>query len=709
MYKNIELSCNLSNLLLDKYTISVNNVKENIEYINLACSFDIETTSFYTQDYTKTALMYAFGIGVNGRVYIGRDFNDLRNALQKIKEHYKLSDTRKLIIYVHNLSYEFQFIRKELNIKPNSVFQIDNRKVVKCELLDYNIILKCSYLLSNKSLEWLGNSLHKYKVNKLIGDLDYNIIRHPKTELRSKEIHYLINDNLVVMSYIQELLEDYKNISKIPLTSTGFVRNKVRYNCLGLERNKYKITADIKYYDNLIHRLNILSIKEYKDLRLGAFQGGYTHANKIWVGKELYNVASYDLTSDYPYQLVTKYYPMSTGKRVQINSVNDLEDYCISHCVLMTLTFINLRAKDNLIENYISYSKSYIKGNYSANNGRIVKAEEITITITELDYNIIKLVYDYDNIIIQDNKIRIYERGRLPKLFVKSVLEFYQGKTTLKGIKGQEKEYQHAKEFLNSLYGMCVTDIAKDKLEYDTISNIFTSSKLTQEEIQKTLERYDNSQSRFLSYVWGVWCTAHARATLWLNGILPLGVDYVYTDTDSVKFLNYEKYKNHFNECNKKVIEELKETSEYYKLPIELFIPTTIKGDKKPLGVWDFEGVYTRFKTLGAKRYIYEEDNEVKCTIAGISKSKGSKYLSTFKNPFTAFKEGLYFDINNCGKLTHTYQDNYTEGIITDFNGVGYYYQIKSAVHLEKASYLLTLNKDFNTLIELCNENLKVI
>ena len=33
--------------------------------------------------------------------------------------------------------------------------------------------------------------------------------------------------------------------------------------------------------------------------------------------------------------------------------------------------------------------------------------------------------------------------------------------------------------------------------------------------------------------------------------------------------------------------------------------PKTIKGETKTLGVWDFDGFYTDFKTLGAKRYIF--------------------------------------------------------------------------------------------------------
>ena len=65
----------------------------------------------------------------------------------------------------------------------------------------------------------------------------------------------------------------------------------------------------------------------------------------------------------------------------------------------------------------------------------------------------------------------------------------------------------------------------------------------------------------------------------------------------------------------------------HYGIPLELASPKTIKGIEKPLGVWDYEGNYSRFKTLGAKRYMYEIDNDIHITVAGVSKKSGSEYL----------------------------------------------------------------------------------
>ena len=78
--------------------------------------------------------------------------------------------------------------------------------------------------------------------------------------------------------------------------------------------------------------------------------------------------------------------------------------------------------------------------------------------------------------------------------------------------------------------------------------------------------------------------------------------DYIYADTDSVKITNAEKYQKYFNDYNKNIMDKIKLCLDTRKLNIELAIPKTIKGIEKPLGVWDFDGHYEKFKTLGAKR-----------------------------------------------------------------------------------------------------------
>ncbi|WP_457832296.1 hypothetical protein, partial [Staphylococcus aureus] len=84
--------------------------------------------------------------------------------------------------------------------------------------------------------------------------------------------------------------------------------------------------------------------------------------------------------------------------------------------------------------------------------------------------------------------------------------------------------------------------------------------------------------------------------------ILAVGDDYIYSDTDSLKVRNYDNhlgYINWFNDC---IVSKMKAMCVYYSLDESLLSPKTKEGKTKMMGVWDYEGTYKKFKTLGAKR-----------------------------------------------------------------------------------------------------------
>ena len=199
---------------------------KRVDYYNVPCSFDIETTSFYRQysqlENEKCAIMYEWTLGINGNVIIGRSWNDFISCIKIISDTLKLFPNHKrLIIYVHNLSYEFQFICKRF--EWFKIFAIDQRKPIYA-ITTEGIEFRDSYLLSGYALAKLGEELRKYPVQKMVGDLDYSLMRHEKTELTDKELKYCENDVRVVMAYIKERIEADGNITKIPLTKTGYVR-----------------------------------------------------------------------------------------------------------------------------------------------------------------------------------------------------------------------------------------------------------------------------------------------------------------------------------------------------------------------------------------------------------------------------------------------------------------------------------------------------
>lgn len=649
--------------------------KKNIEYIELPCSFDIETSSFYNKNNEKSAIMYIWQMQIKEYTIMGRTWKEFFDAILALQRTFKMSSKRILTIYVHNLSFEFQFIRKWFEWKK--VFAIKRRTPITALTTD-GIQFKCSYILSGLSLEKVAENLTQHKIQKLVGDLDYSKIRHSETEIKTSELPYMVNDVRIVVAYIWELMEKEGSITKIPMTATGFVR-----------RHCKEILIKNKKYLKKIRSLT-LEPEEYTIVR-SAFIGGFTHASFMAIGKIYENVASFDFTSSYPFVMLTQYFPMSKGVKVKIESLEQAKEYLKEYCCIFRCRFNNLRARQDVPDNYLSFSKIEEKftDDTILNNGRIYSAPQATVCITEIDFDIICKTYTFDS--VQFSDFYIYSRGYLPKEFMEIIIELYKKKTELKGIQGKEEEYLKAKGMLNSLYGMAVTNIIREENKY---SDEWEEPEFP--DIEKAIKSYNNQYGRFLYYPWGVYVTAHARRNLW-TGILACGNDYKYSDTDSIKITNYEKHMNYIEKYNARCIDLIKKVCEWYKFDFEEFEPTDINGKKHLIGVWDFEGVYDRFKTLGAKRYITEKNDKITLTCAGVGKKAGANYLQkTYgKKAIEHFTNKLGFPVGECGKLTHTYLDESQTGYVTDYTGnTGKYCEL-SSVHLENGFYNMKLAENF--------------
>lgn len=659
--------------------------KDKKEFFNIACAFDIETTSFYAPlngKNVKQATMYEWTLGLDGDIIIGRDWISFLECCDILSTELKLSYDRRLIIYVHNLAFEFQWIRRWFDWYK--VFSLENRKVIYA-ITRGGIEFRCSYMLSGYSLRKLSDELHMFNISKMVGDLDYKLIRHSSTPLTEKEIGYCLNDVKVVMAYIQEKINSDGNIIKIPITKTGYVRNYCRNNCFYTGTNHHQGGKKYAIYKSLMKSLTVTP-EEYKQLKR-AFQGGFTHANVVWSGKVVENVRSFDFTSSYPSVMIAEKFPMSKARDVEIHSEDQFNYLLDRYCCLFDIEFINLKPKV-FFENPIARSKCYEAENVTENNGRVVSADKIAMTLTEQDFFTIREFYEWDEIGIFNFKI--YDKAYLPTDFVKAILKLYKDKTVLKGIDGMEEEYLASKEMLNACYGMIVTDICRDETLYEDEN---WSIRLTETDI--AIDKYNNNYRRFLFYPWGIWVTAYARRNLF-SGIKECGYDYIYSDTDSIKCVYAEEHMDYFNKYNEEIEEKLHKAMLFHGLTDEEFKPKTIKGKEKILGVWDDEGIYEKFKTLGAKRYMTLKHNELSITVSGLNKITVVPYLQSLgKDPFELFEDDLYIPKEYTGKNTHTYIDESMDGVIVDYLGNSNLYMERSGVHLEEADYSMSLSDKY--------------
>lgn len=684
---------------------------KKVDYLEAPAAFDLEASSFLTNAGEKAATMYVWTFGIFGFVVLGRTWGQFCDTLSRISAALHLGESRRLVCGVHNLAYDFQFFRKWLTW--DKVFSTDHLKPLYA-ISDLGIEFRCTYRLSGYSLAKLGENLKTYHWEKAVGDLDYSIPRHYDTPLIGQETGYVVSDNKVVQAYLMECIEDEGSITKVPLTKTGYVRRYARTECFGPTK---ETRAE---YQRIIRRLTVTP-DEYLQLKR-AFQGGFTHGNPLWVGKVAEYAESWDFTSSYPAAIVSGKFPMGKGEVVQIRNRKQFYYNLREYCCIFDIEFEEIESTF-VPDNYISFSRCLDENNKlccngaRTCNGRVISAKRLRMTVTELDFNIIRKTYKWKHMRI--GTFRRYKKEYLPTPFVRAVLFLYAEKTRLKGVEGEEETYMKLKELLNSCYGMCVTDIAKEIIAY--FDNMWDCEKPLEQREQEEAEhreafpeiladlinKYNKNWNRFLFYPWGVYITAIARARLW-TGILACGNDYLYSDTDSIKIVHPERHRQYFEDYNRAITEDINRACDYHGIPREMASPKTVKGEVKPLGVWDFDGAYRKFKTNGAKRYIvqYSADprngkkaRHASITVSGLNKETVTPWLykvfRTDYQVFQAFNDKLNVPAEYTGKLTHTYINTPIACQFTDYRGVTVTIQERSCVHMTPAPYSMGIEEKF--------------
>lgn len=684
-------------------TFNTNIVNENItynkkKYDNTIYTFDIETTSFIiynnkiydTTFYdtlsnkeqkkcTKHTTMYVWQLGINEQVYFGRTWEELKQFLSIIN---KLNSDRK-IIWIHNASFEFTYLHSIFNFE--NVFARKTHKVIRADFIEFNIEIRCSYILTNYSLEDLAK-INKLKVQKMTGDIDYTKLRHSKTHLTKKEFRYIENDCLVIYYYIKDVeLPKYKYINKIPLTATGHVRRELQ--TLLKDNKKYHIKTR-KAINTEPYIYNFL-VKTY--------MGGYTHANWLYTDTILNDVDSWDLSSSYPAVIVLEKYPVSKFAKVNIKS----HKYMLkSNAYLLHVKFYNLECQ--YCNTFISKSKIINGIGVEDDNGRLIRAKECEMYLTDIDFKLYLKTYykSEENATYDILESYAAKYDYLPIDLVNFVLDKYIDKTELKNVKECEVEYQHKKSDFNSIYGMMCTNTIRDEVVYNELLQKWNDKErqLSNYEIIESLENIEKKS--FLSFSWGVWVTAYARSQNLLQTLIQLDEYCVYSDTDSLKLLQgYDK--KILYQYNANIIKKIRDVSKKRGIDINRFMPCDINNKAHPIGLFEYEGMYSEFITQGAKKYACRDKKtgELTITVSGVPK-RGVKCL---RNNIDNFRDNLLFDYKHTKKNTLLYLEDLDPVYLTDYEGTTLLVTEKTGCCLLPASYLLSKSEEYNKLIKSSN------
>ena len=726
--KSIQSCLNFKTFPKSSIKKKVDGKLRTIYFNDVVLTLDIETTSYYTEDMEKRAIMYIWQMTVDGEVIIGRTWTELVNTINDISDYFKTNYGNRVAIYVHNFAYEFGFLAHWF--EWDNIFSLDVNKPIRALTTD-GVEFRCSYALSSLALRHIPDQISNplLRVEKMIGDLDYKLIRNSLTELTDEEMGYCINDVKILHGYVTEKMIEDGGIARIKMTNTSYVRDYVRNKCLPTKLEHVTDKTDFteqarKDVNNLIKSRwhsyrnlmsNLILTKEEYILLKKIFGGGYTHASAHTSGKVLNNIDSFDEASAYPAKMLADKFPMGRGRQVyglKYSDVLNNEDYCF----IFEVEIKGLEIKEDVYECYISKSKmSEYSQDSIFDNGRLYSATKIKTSMTNVDLQITLDAYNVKGDIIITNCYK-YKLGYLPKPVIESVLHFYEGKTTLKGLDDRYVEYNRLKGMLNSCFGMVVTDIARDNIDF---SDLFGWSHESPD-LYETIEKYNNSTTRFLYYPWGVFITAYARRDLW-GLIIEAGEDYHYSDTDSVKMSNAMNHMEYINNYNKKIEEDLTKMAEYYNIDTERLQPKNIKGVSKLIGIWEHDGKYKKFKTLGAKRYMFQKDDEsVEITVAGVAKSacsylvenfgegytkdkntKFEKYFATnTEQLFDTFADTFEFPAGECGKSIHTYKNHGFTDTITDYQGNTCEHTEMSFIHLEETGYNMKIGDDYSRFLQ---------
>lgn len=688
------------------------NETKGTTYINLPMVYDCEVSSWYNAEGVKRASVYVWTcIVFDTYVYYGRTVQDFVNFLGLVKKAYDLGDKKRAICYVHNLPYDSHFFLPWIDVED--MFAIDSHSPLSF-FAENAFEFKCSLALSNKSLDKIGKEVGVGKVK----GFDYTKLRHHATPLTDEEWKYCMFDVIVLYHYIEgQIAENKRNITDIAKTFTGVTRRACRKDCVN-------DSIHVKYYKEC-------KIKDIEIMRAlqQAFQGGYTHSNSANAGYTLENVDSYDLSSDYPSQMVKQKFPITRFRKDMTRTIRDPERYAS----LIKISITGLKAKTH--HSVISTSK-IIGGappDAVVDNGRLVSTGmTISMWITEMDYIVYKMFYDWDKDDEEIEAVYYAQKGYLSAPYVLYCLKLYEDKTKLKDSEDPNDKYKYkmAKMQINSLYGMSVTSPMRLKwlYEYDGEDVTWSTECKTEQEL---LDDANKSRTNFLAYQWGVWVTAYARYDLLrtIKRISDEGDGYdedgrpfddvVYCDTDSIKILNGAKHKHIFDEFNAEVEAAMKKAIKVLDpdLDEDVYAPKDPHGNPRPLGIFAYEPneidkslpSYRYFKTLGAKRYVFsftedwDKPDHFGITIAGLPKRNAQTLveiaLKEDTTPFDLFTDQLSIPKELTGKNIVTYIDSGFDEDVMDYLGNPAHVEERAYIHMEAAPFKMGIDGDFKRIM----------
>ena len=629
---------------------------------------------------------------VYGQVSVDRHGEDIYVAMLKHQVSMK--------IFVHNLAFEFNHLRnlyedkfagKGKGRKRNggNIFARNSRKPMKAALTlnKVRVEYRDSLVLVQKSLSaWCRDE--NLPVQKLQEPKDYYLeMRTPDTELTDEEINYSINDVVSMIWGLKKYMSKYHNITNMPLTQTGEVRRKCRE----------KVSRVNKQWAKLCHDITVSYTPDDFKRLVRLFQGGWTHGNKMFIGQKVKDVKCFDFASSYPAVMCSRSFPLGPFIKCDVNEFASLEQQDLNNGDYHWYMKVELTGVVSILDNtYWSLSKVALDEDrpiegQAVDNGRIYGCKHMVAYMTDLDWDTFKQCYYYEHMEVKE--LYKSKSGYFPKEMIETILDYFQYKTSLKGIPNSESLYVESKQFINSIYGVFVTKVISNIITFT--ENGWESKEPTDKEFLDMLNQTKEDDS-FTMYQAGVWVTAWARHNLF-DFIIPLDRRVVYCDTDSIKGIFTDDDIKFVEDYNKDIANLEDRVARHLGIDPTKYTAATSKGKIKRLGVMEREDDCEEFKTLGAKRYVDLVNGEIECTIAGLPKRAAKAKIKSVDE----FHDGMMWYTDESEKLIAHYVDDQDPCVWTDRDGNRFESDAKFGICLQPTTFDLSIGNEFRHFLNL--------
>jgi len=580
------------------------------KYCPYVAGFDTETTTIVHEG-QKIAFMYVWQMAIENEAFYGRTWEEFRQCLQKIKNEMHLAVDYKLVVYVHNLKYDFGFYKREVNLEGKLIAR--NKRTVLQHVMSDCFEVRDSAVYTEEPLDDMGEEIG---IPKLKG-YDYSKIRHAETPLTADELLYCEHDVLILTKFFRLEAERYGcQIHQLALTVTQNVKRVINSE-FARESRTYQSMLLSKQLKDTPKDNAILKLLKH------AFFGAFNYSSILLRGKEQTDITGIDISACYGAQCLLHLYPVRKFEELELpESLDDLKTNPRYKGKAMLITFAAKKISPRYadigflpihLHNYWQRSATDMC-NIAAK--RLLTAEKIEMTLTDVDFKMFLMLYKTEGIKILS--IMGSDYGQMPNYMIRAITRMHREKLRVQAKNrkiretrpltiAEQLEYTHAKVGVSRVYGILVQDPIRDAYKWDADTG----------NVVKDGEVKNKVQFQPVLYQWGVWVVAWARYEI-LNILLRLamtsgGFDEtktIYSDTDSLYFNSAVTDMDIISKYNARITAKVTKVATMYHInPADLAGIGTLKVTH-----------YDKFKTINIKQYCFVQGDTFDYRCAGLAR-----------------------------------------------------------------------------------------